>query len=167
LLTQRPVDLITDREFLLDLACLASYENLPVSYRQQSYPGYRRAWVESHRPQSFLDRLQTAIGDSRTVAEIWLEDGQRIGLLWLSFEDSPQRQITATLNGLVVSPSHRRRGIGTMMLQAVERMAREGQAAVLRVETSIDNEWAQMRYQNAGFTVAGLLYEKVLEGGDV
>jgi ribosomal protein S18 acetylase RimI-like enzyme len=166
LLTQRPVDLITDREFLLDLACLASYETLPASYRQ-AYPGYRRAWIESSRPQGFLDRLETAIQDPRTIAEIWMEDGQPIGLLWLSFDDSPQLQITATLNGLVVSPSHRRRGIGTMMLQAVERMSREGQAGVLRVETRIDNEWAQMRYQNAGFTVAGLLYEKLLEGGDV
>jgi len=167
LLTQRPVDLTADREFLLDLACLASYEALPVSYRQQPYPGYRRAWLESQRPQGFLDRLKAGIGDPRTVAEIWLEDEQKMGFLWLSFEDSPQQRIVATLNGLVVSPSHRRRGIGTMMLQAVEKMAREGHAGVLRVETRIDNDWAQMRYQNAGFTVAGLLYEKVLEGGDV
>jgi ribosomal protein S18 acetylase RimI-like enzyme len=104
--------------------------------------------------------------DPRTVAEIWLEDGQRMGFLWVSFEDSPQQRIIATLRSLVVSPSHRRRGIGTMMLQATEAMAREGKAGALRVETSIDNEWAQMRYQNAGFTVAGLLYEKMLEGSD-
>jgi ribosomal protein S18 acetylase RimI-like enzyme len=49
------------------------------------------------------------------------------------------------------------------MLQAVEKAARENGAGVLRVETSVENEATQKIYQKAGFTVARLMYEKVLD----
>jgi ribosomal protein S18 acetylase RimI-like enzyme len=64
---------------------------------------------------------------------------------------------------MVVEPGHQRRGIGRLMLQAVEKAARENGAGVLRVETSVENEATQKIYQKAGFTVARLMYEKVLD----
>lgn len=162
MLTQRPVDLQLDRDFLLDLGCMASYESLPAWYRLHSYRAYRDTWFESSLPKLFLKSLSTSISEPRTVAELWLEDEQKAGFLWLAFSDSPHNRVVATLHDLAVTPGHQRRGIGTMMLQAVEAMARERGAGILRVETSIENESTQSMYQKAGFTVARLLYEKEL-----
>jgi ribosomal protein S18 acetylase RimI-like enzyme len=164
-LTQHRVDLEQDREFLLDLGCMASYESLPAWYQQTSYRAYREMWYDSTLPDLFLNELTVSMNDPRTVAEVWREDGRKAGFLWLAFGDSPHNRVIATLHDLAVAPGHQRRGIGTMMLQAVEAMAKERSAGILRVETSVENSSTQAMYQKAGFTVARLLYEKVLDEG--
>lgn len=164
MLIQRPVDPEKDKEFVLNLACMASYESVPAWYRSTSYRAYRESWFESGFPSQVMDDLKRSLAEPRTVIEVWLEDDQRAGLLWFEFAESPQGHTIATLRDLVVEPGHQRRGIGRLMLQAVEAAAREKGAGVLRVETSLDNEATQKMYQKAGFTVARLIYEKVLDG---
>jgi ribosomal protein S18 acetylase RimI-like enzyme len=163
MLTQRPVDLKSDQDFLLDLGCMSSYESLPAWYRTQSYPAYREKWFQSSLPTTFLEDLAMSVKEERTVAEIWQEDDQKAGFLWLGFSDSPHNKVIATLHNLTVAPNFQRRGIGRMMLQAAESKAREQDAGILRVETSIENQPTQSMYQKAGFTVARLLYEKELD----
>ncbi|HEU0074897.1 MAG TPA: GNAT family N-acetyltransferase [Dehalococcoidia bacterium] len=163
-LIQRPVNLKEDEEFVLNLACMASYESVPAWYRNTSYRAYRESWFESGFPAQVIAELKRSLGEPRTVIEVWLEDSQRAGLLWFDFAESPQGRKVATLRDLVVEPGHQRRGIGRLMLRAVEAAAREKGAGVLRVETSLENEATQKMYQHAGFTVARLIYEKVLDG---
>ncbi len=164
MLSQRPVDLETDREFILDLGCMGSYESLPAWYRNQSYRAYRDMWFNSTLPKLFLGDLAASLREQRTVADVWLEDNQRAGFLWMTFGDSPHGLVIATLHDLVVEAGHQRRGIGKMMLQAATSRAKEDNAGILRVETSVENPASQAIYQSEGFTVARLLYEKVLDG---
>ena len=164
MLSQRAVDLETDQEFILDLGCMGSYESLPSWYRDQSYRAYRDMWFNSTLPKLFIGDLAASLREERTVAEIWLEDNQRAGFLWMTFGDSPHGRVIATLHDLVVAPGHQRRGIGKMMLQSAGSLARERNAGILRVETSVENPASQAIYASEGFTVARLLYEKVLEG---
>ncbi|HEY7467652.1 MAG TPA: GNAT family N-acetyltransferase [Dehalococcoidia bacterium] len=164
MLSQRPVDLETDQEFVLDLGCMASYESLPAWYRNQSYRAYRDMWYNSTLPKLFLGDLSASLREERTLAEVWLEDNQRAGFLWMTFGDSPHGLVIATLHDLVVEPGHQRRGIGKMMLQAATRYAKRRKAGILRVETSVENPASQAIYAREGFTVARLLYEKVLDG---
>jgi ribosomal protein S18 acetylase RimI-like enzyme len=165
-LSQRPVNLESDEEFILDLGCMGSYESLPAWYRNQSYRAYREKWYKSTLPKLFLSDLSASLREERTIAEIWLEDSQRAGFLWMTFGDSPHGPIIATIHDLIVEPAHQRRGIGKMMLQAATRQAKERNAGILRVETSVDNPASQAIYDREGFTVARLLYEKVLNGSD-
>jgi len=142
---------------------MSSYESLPAWYRDQSYRAYHEKWFESTLPALFLDELAKSLQEERTVAEIWQEDGQNAGFLWLGFSVSPHNRLIATLHNLTVAPNFQRRGIGGMMLQAVESIAKRSKAGILRVETSIENQPTQAMYQKAGFTVARLLYEKELD----
>jgi ribosomal protein S18 acetylase RimI-like enzyme len=146
---------------------MASYESVPAWYRNISYRAYRESWFDSNFPDHVMDDLKQSLREPRTVIEIWQEDDQRAGLLWLDFAESRQGRTIATLRDLVVEPGHQRRGIGGLMLQAVEAAARKEGAGVLRVETSVENEATQRIYQKAGFTVARLIYEKVLEDSGV
>ena len=163
MLSQRPVDLEIDKDFILDLGCMGSYESLPSWYRNQSYRAYREMWFKSTLPRLFLGDLVNSLREERTVAEVWLEDNQRAGFLWMTFGDSPHGLIIATLHDLVVEPGHQRRGIGKMMLRAASEQAKERDAGILRVETSVENPASQAIYAKEGFTVARLLYEKVLD----
>jgi GNAT superfamily N-acetyltransferase len=161
-LSQRPVDLETDQEFILDLGCMGSYESLPAWYQTTSYRAYRDMWYGSTLPKLFMSDLVASLREDRTVAELWLEDNQPAGFLWMTFGDSPHGLVIATLHDLVVAPGHQRRGIGKMMLQSATALAKEHAAGILRVETSVENPASQAIYTHEGFTVARLLYEKVL-----
>lgn len=163
MLSQRPVDLEKDREFILDLGCMGSYESLPAWYRTGSYRSYRDLWYNSTLPDLLINDLTTSLQEGRTIAEVWEEEGQPAGFLWVSFSDSPHRRVVATVHDLIVAPGHQRRGIGRMMLQSVTSRARERKAGLLRVETSVENPASQAIYAREGFTVARLLYEKVLD----
>jgi ribosomal protein S18 acetylase RimI-like enzyme len=158
------LNLEIDQEFVLDLGCMASYESLPNWYRNESYRAYRDTWYNSTLPKLFLSDLLVSLREERTLAEVWLEDNQRAGFLWMTFGDSPHGLVIATLHDLVVEPGHQRRGIGKMMLQAATQYAKEQKAGILRVETSVENPASQAIYAREGFTVARLLYEKVLDG---
>jgi ribosomal protein S18 acetylase RimI-like enzyme len=120
-------------------------------------------WYNSTLPKLFLSDLSASLREERTLAEIWLEDNQRAGFLWMTFGDSPHGLVVATLHDLVVEPGHQRRGIGKMMLQAATQNAKDRKAGILRVETSVENPASQAIYAREGFTVARLLYEKVLD----
>lgn len=163
MLSQRPLNLETDEQFILDLGCMGSYESLPNWYRTRSYRAYRDMWFNSTLPKLFLDELSASLNEERTVADIWLEDDQRAGFLWMTFGDSPHGLVIAILHDLVVEPGHQRRGIGKMMLQSATELARERNAGILRVETSVENPASQAIYNREGFTVARLLYEKLLD----
>ena len=163
MLSQRALDLDSDREFLLELGCMASYESIPAWYRTGSYRAYREKWYKSALPKLFLGDLAASLREERTTAEVWLEDNQRAGFLWMTYGDSPHGLIVATLHNLIVEPSHQRRGIGKMMLHAAAGYAREHKAGILRVETSVENSASQAIYAREGFTVARLMYEKILD----
>jgi ribosomal protein S18 acetylase RimI-like enzyme len=163
-LTQRPIDPIKDRDFVLDLACMASYESVPAWYKEKSYRAYREAWFKSDFPGQVMDDLKKAIADPQNFIEVWLEDDQPAGLVWVDSLESPLGRKIAILRDLVVAPGYQRRGIGRLMLREVEAKAQEMGAGVLRIETSVENEATQSMFQHAGFTVSRLMYEKVLGG---
>jgi ribosomal protein S18 acetylase RimI-like enzyme len=163
MLTQRPVDLQEDRDFVLELVCMASYEGVPAWYKNKSYRAFRDAWFGSKFPDEVTRGITQSLKRSQGLVEVWQEDARRVGWVWLDCEPSPQGLMIATLRNLVVEPAHQRRGIGKLMAQRVEAYAREHGAGVLRMETGVENEASQVMFQHAGFTVARLTYEKILE----
>jgi GNAT superfamily N-acetyltransferase len=161
-LSQRPVDLEKDRDFVLELACMASFESVPAWYRDGSFRVYREGWFKSAFPKQVIADLKASLKDPQSLVEIWMEDDRPAGLLWLDFAESPQGKQIATLRDMVVEPGHQRRGIGRLMLQRVEECARIKGAGVVRVETSVENQATQAILQGAGFTVSRMTYEKAL-----
>jgi len=166
-LSQRPIDLRNDEPFLLDLACQASFDSGDLWTRSRPYKAYRDQWLASPLRQAYVRDLQNSLEDARTVAEVWQEDGQPAGFLWLCFTDSPFGFTSAALRQLTVAMTHQRRGIGTLMLKsAVERSRQQG-ADFIRVETGIDDEASQTIYGREGFRVVRLAFELALSEADV
>jgi len=161
-LSQRPIDLPNDESFLMDLACQASFDSGDLWTRSQPYKAYRDRWLESPLPRAFVRDLQDSLEDSRTVAEVWQEDGQPAGFLWLCFADSPFGFTSALLRQLTVAMTHQRRGIGTLMLKSAVERCRQHGAKFVRVETGVDDEASQVIYGREGFRVVRLAFELAL-----
>ncbi len=163
MLTQRPINLEKDRDFVLDLYCLRDWEDLPSWARNPSYRQYRDGWLQTSQPKLFLSDLQEGLADSRTVAEVWVEGETPVGFLWIVFSDLENSRLSfADIRALVVAIAHQRRGIGGLMLQHAEAEAARMGAVSIRSEMATENEAARAMHGKQGFTVATYQYEKIL-----
>jgi ribosomal-protein-alanine N-acetyltransferase len=70
----------------------------------------------------------------------------------------------AYATSLLVDAEHRRKGIGTLLLRAMENYAKENGARVLMVDTPTDNMPALQLYLKNGFKICGY-NDKLYESG--
>jgi GNAT superfamily N-acetyltransferase len=165
MLSSRPVDLDTDRDIVLDFHCLANFETDSLAETTGSFTAYRSRWLETRQPRAYLRALTDSLNDSRTIAEIWEENGRPVGYLYVAFSEIDGHGVTvAQVRDIAVSLEHQRRGIGTIMLQHAQERARERGAVLMRAETGVESSASQGLHAKQGFTIHRLLYENRLDG---
>ena len=94
-----------------------------------------------------LARLPLQGDDMYLVA--WQGD-QPVGHAHLNVADPPE------IGDIEVLPQHRRRGVGTALMQAAERVAEGRGYDRLRLTVSVDEEGPQALYRGLGYADAGL-----------
>lgn len=77
------------------------------------------------------------------------EDLEVVGFLVAVFEGGGQG--FAHIHDLAVDPRHRRKYVGTALLEALIRRARERGASAVRLEVRMGNEGARRFYERRGF----------------
>src|SRR5262249_13648175 len=151
MLDYRPVDLINDRDVILEFHCLATFETESPWTRPMPYAAYRSLWFQGNESEAFLQELTDSMDDPRNIAEIWEESGRAAGFLWVTFAAARDVPV-ALVRDADVSLEHQRQGIGTLMLQHAEDLARERGARVLRSSVSPENVNSQGVHANLGYT---------------
>jgi len=160
----RVIDINKDRDVLLEFHSRIDYESDTPFARTVSYEEYQEKWLSTSQPESYLSDLARAMKDSRTIAEILEENGVVVGYLYVTFVDIKGYGITtAELMDIAVAPDHQRRGIGLMMMERIERIAKERGATLLRSCTGIENVASQKLHEKFGFKPYRIHYEKVLQ----
>jgi GNAT superfamily N-acetyltransferase len=78
-----------------------------------------------------------------------------LDLWWQAAEDAPSAQQylveCSELNGITVLPEHQSQGIGTRLIAAAERMARERGSREMCVGVDIENTRARSLYERLGY----------------
>jgi GNAT superfamily N-acetyltransferase len=92
-------------------------------------------------------------------------DGTTIGMMKLSYEDKPWG-MSCEIDTMIVDSRHRNKGIGTVMLEAAERHAREVGAAGLRVDVLLENYDGRHFYERAGYDAIAVRYGKRVPESD-
>jgi ribosomal protein S18 acetylase RimI-like enzyme len=101
--------------------------------------------------------------DSRTIAQVWLENDTVAGYIWMEFREITDYHVSmAEITEIAVAEAFHRRGIATQMLTYAEQVARERGVQVLRSETGIENVASQGLHAKLRFYTYHLLYEKLL-----
>lgn len=163
MLRHRVIQVAKDREALLEFHCRSNYESETPYARWAAYEAYRRKWLSTSQPESYLAHLAETMGDGRTLAEIWEEDDTTVGYLWVVFHDVPDYDITiAEVMDLAVAPAYQRQGLGVRMLQHAEEVARKQGATLLRSDTGSDNVASQRLHETMEYQPIRICYEKIL-----
>ena len=161
MITHRRVDVERDKDALLELHSHANFASSSPWVRSLvSFEEYRDDWLRTAQPEEFLGNLAKAMGDPRTVAELWEVDDEPAGLVCVRFTDTGWRDFTRTdVYDLAVAPAFRRMGIGAMMMAFAEEEARAGGANALYVGTGWENGPARALYEKRGFREQEVQYE--------
>jgi len=164
MLTQRTIDVKSDRQVLLDFHCRINYESDSPWARAMPFERYRKLWLASSQPRQFLADLEQTLLDKRTIAEIWEDGGKTVSYVWATFKDSTDYGFTfAEIIDIAVTPEYQDRGIATSILEHIEQLARAKGVVILRSETGIENQISQKLHTDAGFQVYRVGFEKVLK----
>jgi ribosomal protein S18 acetylase RimI-like enzyme len=125
---------------LLDMYCRDQFgaaKPLPRETSERLIAGLKEA-----RGICFLAQEETPAGPSEFIG---------LALCLPSFSSFRARPIL-NIHDIAVAPSHRGKGIGQALLQAVEEEARRRGCCKVTLEVREDNEVAKAAYRRAGFT---------------
>lgn len=113
----------------------------------------------SHKEDSFASVLK----DSSSYVFVAEEEGKLIGFITGSsrFVVRYPKQIMQ-LDELFVSVSHRKKGVGGRLMEAIEEKARDLDCANIYIETHTDNTKAHKLYELHGFKNTGIYFKKIL-----
>jgi len=163
LLGSRCIDLVSDRDFVLDLKVLTNYASDSRVARAESLADYSRRWYAGGQPEQFWVDLSESLEDARTIASIFDLGGEDLAWAWVTFSEFDGYEfVAAELRELAVAPARRRRGVGGEVLRFVEETARARGATVLRSEVGVDNEASLRMHARCGLLPAGITFEKHL-----
>ena len=153
----------SDKDALLEFHCHINYESETPYMRRVPFEKYREKWLNTSQPKSYLSDLSKTMKDNRTIAEILEEKDVTVGYLWVRFGDIQDYGITiAEIMDIAVAPDYQRKGIGTMMLRRIEKLAKKRGATLLCSDTGIQNMASQRLHEGYGFKPYRIHYEKVL-----
>ena len=86
---------------------------------------------------------------------------EMIGFVW-AYEHPFREEIRVYVNEIHVDEPYRNRGVGKLLLQAVERMAKERGIRALYIHAEGNNDGAIRLYQNEGYKVERVQLRKAL-----
>lgn len=151
-LTVRPA-IADDMSYLLD-----AFEYALSPYYGGDHVAHAHRVIQTHLDGGTDPR---GLLSARQLVLILWEGGRRRGVLNLVFK----RQATCKISPLILYPAdHRRRGLGTILLQAAEREACNVGARQLYCTVARSNRSTLSFFMQLGFILCGQAYEQYKEG---
>ena len=114
-----------------------------------------RFWVRApDGRRKFLDWMHEALSDNERALFVAAESGQVVGFVHGMLKNSPPPmldKIAGFVTDMVVSPLHRRTGIGRSLMDAVESWFRDHGAKEIKLTAALCNEDAVLFWRDIGF----------------
>jgi len=159
-----PGDIIIRR---LEAADAAAYQRLRLEGLQESPTAFGSSYSDEARRtlSEVADIFKTSANAPSAILGA-MADGQLVAAVGLACTSAEKRAHNATIWGMYVTPSFRRRGAGQVLLDAVIAYARTiPHLRNLKLGVNAANTAAIALYQSKGFTRYGLERESNLVGG--
>lgn len=118
------------------------------------------AEVDDGEVNKALARIQTRLESSSYHGFTLLEDGAPVGLI---FADSDFPEAQAFIDNIYVLPSHRRRDIGSQLVERVFDLLKERGIRHVDLMVTTNNEAAIELYKSLGFEIKRLRMAKKLD----
>jgi len=164
-LVHHPIDLVRDRDYVLECHCRTNYVCDSPWARAIAYEEYRRNWFAMpEQMQGAWDFIQECANDPRGVAEIIeSEAGETIAYFLCSFwEDKEAGLVCLELQDLYVEEAFRKQGVASQLFAYAEEKARAAGANLLRSGTGRENAASIAMHAKLGYGIYRYEFEKRL-----
>jgi ribosomal protein S18 acetylase RimI-like enzyme len=126
------------------------------AYHRQAVPHVYRAPDGPPRSREYI--LATIAGDDAALY-VAQEEGRILGLIHVVVREAPDIPILvprryAVIENIVVSPAHRRRGIGRVLMERAQQWAARQGLTWVELNVWEFNEGAMAFYRELGYTTA-------------
>jgi len=111
---------------------------------------------------AFWTRSLAEADAGRRVVLGALDDGHLVGTVTLHLDCPPNQPHRGEIAKLITRLSHRRRGVGSALMQEAERLARERGRTLLTLDTGVD-DGAGLLYDQLGYVRAGVIPDYALK----
>ncbi|MDM9382358.1 GNAT family N-acetyltransferase [Chlorogloeopsis sp. ULAP01] len=141
------------------LASIQHLESLSILFDR-----YRVFYQQTSDVEAAKKFLQERFNNNDSVVFAVANNGEIVGFtqLYPSFSSVSMKRIWI-LNDLYVEESHRRKGIANLLMNAVEKYAKESGAVRVILATQISNTNAQQLYESRGYTKNKEFYHYALQ----
>lgn len=142
-----------DRERIVDLYLELRDHHAVLQPGNPRYSVPREGWERT------IDRTMVSDNSRVVVAEA---AGGVVGFLRLAFVEKPWG-VSCEVQTLVIDAAHRNQGVGHRLMEAAEKIAREENAAGLRVDVLFENDRAREFYERLGYERTSIRLGKPVE----
>ena len=118
------------------------------------FDAYRQFYEQDAEPEKVKAFLHTRILREESVIFLALTEGSREAMgftqLYPSFSSVSMQRLWI-LNDLFVDPKHRKKGVGTSLMNTARQLAEDTRSKGLMLETGKGNRHAQALYEKLGY----------------
>ncbi|GGA74354.1 GNAT family N-acetyltransferase [Ornithinibacillus halotolerans] len=142
-------------------------------YKSKDEQGWLRCRVLSFLDTAYYDNVlrEKEVYENPAIELVAVEDGNVVGLIDIEYEVE-ERTVCSRGSGLggmiwhiAVHPDYRRKGIGTLLLDKAEQLAREKNLNRFEAWTR-DDEWVNIWYEKSGFRKVDSYLHVFMEGDE-
>lgn len=151
---------------------LEDVENLYVLFSpvdQMHREAHPEIFKQADYPEDIKDYYRACIRDQRSVIIMAMLENKVIGGVICSLETAPEIPIlvprtTACIENITVSHSYRKKGVGRMLVEAIQDWAYQWGATAIELKVWEFNQDAAMFYYELGFIPYRRRMVKMLDG---
>jgi ribosomal protein S18 acetylase RimI-like enzyme len=138
----------------LSLRLIKEFKTVRLRALQDTPSAFGSTYVKESQlsDQDWLERVATW-NNAGSVCYIGMDRSTPCGIIGGYLEKNDQQK--ANVVSMWVAPTHRRTGLGTMLMDAVQLWARSNGAGELRLMVTSSNSIATAFYQRLGYTFTG------------
>ena len=122
-------------------------------------------WLDTPDPAEARSYWQTVVGKPENVLLLAQEGGHVIGTAYLELAQRDNGRHRAEVNKVLVHPDQQGKGIGRMLMDAIEESARARDRTLLHLDTD-QFDGSNAFYMRCGYTPAGTIPNWARSGQD-
>ncbi len=162
------IDMLRDREYLLDCHCQINYECESSWARQITYECYKQNWLKmDNQINIFLNSIENSINNSKSKAYLIYSDeifSNVIGYVWAHYSEDKETGFRCLeIQDIYIEAQYRQQGVAKKIILYLEQYAKSIEVKIMRAGTGVLNTSSMKMFESLGYKPYRIEFEKIID----